>query len=109
MLFEALIVGLVGSTVGLLLGFGLALGLKALFGAIGIDLSEAGLVFQWRTVIVAYAVGVLVTLLAAYLPARHGGEGAAGRRDARRRDDPGVVDASPAGRRRRADACSAPG
>ena len=61
-LFEALIVGLVGSTVGLLLGFGLALGLKSLFGAIGLDLSEAGLVFQWRTVIVAYAVGVLVTL-----------------------------------------------
>ena len=70
-MFEALIVGLVGSTVGLLLGFGLALGLKALFGAIGIDLSEAGLVFEWRTVIVAYAVGVLITLVAAYLPARH--------------------------------------
>ena len=70
-LFEALVVGLVGSTVGLLLGFALALGLKALFGAIGLDLTQAGLVFQWRTVVVAYAVGVLVTLVAAYLPARH--------------------------------------
>ena len=37
-LLEALVVGLVGSTVGLLLGFVLALGLKALFGAIGLDL-----------------------------------------------------------------------
>ena len=69
-LIEALVVGLVGSTIGLALGFGLALGLKALFGAIGLDLSGAGLVFAWRTVAVAYAVGVLITLLAAYLPAR---------------------------------------
>lgn len=69
-LTEALIVGVLGSTAGLALGFGLAVGLKALFGAIGLDLSSAGLVFQWRTVGVAYAVGVLITLLAAYLPAR---------------------------------------
>ncbi|HEY7812111.1 MAG TPA: FtsX-like permease family protein [Nakamurella sp.] len=69
-LIEALVVGLVGSTIGLGLGFALAIGLKALFGAIGLDLSGAGLVFEWRTVIVAYAVGVLITLLAAYLPAR---------------------------------------
>ena len=69
-LLEALIVGLVGSTVGLALGFGLAAGLKALFGAIGIDLGAAGLVFGPRTAIAAYTVGVLVTLLAAYLPAR---------------------------------------
>jgi len=69
-LVEALVVGLVGSTVGLALGFALAAGLKALFGAIGLDLGQAGLVFQPRTAIAAYAVGVLVTLLAAYLPAR---------------------------------------
>lgn len=69
-LIEALVVGLVGSTVGLVLGFALAAGLKALFGAIGLDLGQAGLVFQPRTAIAAYAVGVLVTLLAAYLPAR---------------------------------------
>ena len=69
-LLEALVVGLVGSTVGLALGFALAAGLKALFGAIGLDLGQAGLVFEPRTAIAAYAVGVLVTLLAAYLPAR---------------------------------------
>jgi putative ABC transport system permease protein len=69
-LSEALIIGLIGSTVGLLLGFALALGLKALFAAIGLDLTQGGLVFQWRTAAAAYAVGVLVTLLAAYLPAR---------------------------------------
>ncbi len=69
-LVEALAIGLVGSTIGLLLGFGLAQALKSLFGGIGIDLTQAGLVFQWRTAIAAYAVGVLVTLVAAYLPAR---------------------------------------
>lgn len=71
-LVEAFVVGVAGSTVGLL-GFALALGLKVLFGMIGLDLSQAGLVLQWRTVAVAYAVGVLVTLLAAYLPARRAG------------------------------------
>ena len=69
-LLEALLVGLVGSTVGLLLGAVLALGLTALIGAIGVDLGGAGLVFRWQTAAVAYAVGVPVTLLAAFLPAR---------------------------------------
>jgi putative ABC transport system permease protein len=41
-----------------------------LFDAIGLDLTQADLVFHWRTAVVAYAVGALVTVLAAYLPAR---------------------------------------
>ena len=69
-LIEALVVGLLGSTLGLLAGFGLAAGLKALFAEFGLDLSGSPLVFQPRTAIVAFAVGVLVTLFAAYLPAR---------------------------------------
>src|SRR6478609_6635982 len=69
-LLEALLVGLVGSTVGLLLGAVLALGLTALMGAIGLDLGGVGLVFGWQTAVVAFGVGVPVTLLAAYLPAR---------------------------------------
>ena len=69
-LLEALLVGLVGSTVGLLLGAVLALGLTALMGAIGLDLGGVSLVFGWQTAVVAFAVGVPVTLLAAYLPAR---------------------------------------
>src|SRR6478735_3838880 len=69
-LLEALLVGLIGSTVGLLLGGVLALGLTALMGAIGLDLGGVGLVFGWQTAVVAFAVGVPVTLLAAYLPAR---------------------------------------
>jgi putative ABC transport system permease protein len=68
-LTEALILGVVGSTLGLLAGFGIASGLRALFGKFGLTI-DGGLVFGARTVLWSYAVGVLVTLVAAYLPAR---------------------------------------
>jgi len=69
-LLEAVVVGFLGSTLGLVLGFLLALGLKALYGLFGLDLSGTGLAFVPRTALVAYAVGMVVTLVAAYLPAR---------------------------------------
>jgi putative ABC transport system permease protein len=69
-LLEALAVGIVGSTLGLLLGLGVAQLLKLAFGLFGLDLGGAGLVLRLRTVLVAYAVGVIVTLIAAYVPAR---------------------------------------
>jgi len=69
-LFEASVVGLIGSTVGLGLGVLLALGIRSLFGSFGLDLSGQSLVFAPRTVLVAYAVGVAVTVAAAWLPAR---------------------------------------
>jgi putative ABC transport system permease protein len=73
-LFEAFVVGLVGSTLGLGLGFGLAVGIQALFATLGLDLSESPLVFQPSTAIAAYAVGLVVTMVAAYLPARRAGK-----------------------------------
>jgi putative ABC transport system permease protein len=69
-LLEALVVGVVGGTLGLLAGFGLAAGLKAVFASFGLDLSATPLVFSVRTVLVSYAVAIVVTLVAAYLPAR---------------------------------------
>ncbi len=69
-LFEALVMGFFGSTVGLGLGFALALGIKALFALIGLDLSGSPLVFEPRTAVAAYLVGMLVTAFAAYLPGR---------------------------------------
>jgi len=69
-LFEALVMGFVGSTVGLALGFALALGIKALFALIGLDLSGSPLVFEPRTALAAYLVGMFVTAFAAYLPGR---------------------------------------
>ncbi|MCW2901510.1 MAG: hypothetical protein JWO67_3775 [Streptosporangiaceae bacterium] len=65
---EALGVGLIGSTMGLVAGAGLAMALQALAG--GGSGSSAGLTFTLTPVIWSYAVGIAVTLVAAYLPAR---------------------------------------
>ncbi|MEZ0071064.1 ABC transporter permease [Planotetraspora sp. GP83] len=67
---EALGVGLFGSFAGLLAGAGLAIGLRVLFKAMGADLPTTGLVIAPGTVVWTFAVGVVVTLFAAYLPAR---------------------------------------
>ncbi|WP_242423598.1 ABC transporter permease, partial [Frankia sp. EI5c] len=67
---EAVIVGFVGATAGLLLGALLALGLRAAVGAFGVALPAGGLVFQARTVVLAYVVGLVVTGVAAFVPAR---------------------------------------
>ena len=72
-LFEAFVVGLFGSTVGLGCGFLLALGIQALFAQFGLDLSGSPLVFEPSTAYIAYGVGMLVTMVAAYLPARRAG------------------------------------
>ncbi|NUR07864.1 MAG: FtsX-like permease family protein [Nocardioidaceae bacterium] len=69
-LLEAVVVGLLGSTVGLGAGYLLAKGLQALFGVFGLDLSRAHFTVHPRTIVAAYAVGVLVTIVAALLPAR---------------------------------------
>lgn len=69
-LIEALVLGVVGSTVGLALGAGLALLLEVAFSAFGLDLGDQPLVFGLATVAWAYAVGVGVTVVAAYVPAR---------------------------------------
>jgi putative ABC transport system permease protein len=69
-MLEALAVGIVGSTLGLLLGLGVAQLLKLAFGLFGLDLGGAGLVLLPRTALIAYAVGVIVTVVAAYVPAR---------------------------------------
>jgi len=69
-LLEALVVGLVGSTAGLGAGYVLARGLQALFGAFGLDLSKATFSLTPGAVLASYAVGIVVTTAAAYLPAR---------------------------------------
>jgi putative ABC transport system permease protein len=69
-LAEAALTGLAASLIGLGLGVAAALGLKALLKAFGIVLPSASLVFEARTPIVALAVGVGVTLIAAIVPAR---------------------------------------
>ncbi|QEV16417.1 ABC transporter permease [Streptomyces alboniger] len=69
-LIEALLLGLVGSTLGLAAGIGLALGLIELMGLLGMNLKSTEMVVTWATPVSSYVVGVGVTFVAAYLPAR---------------------------------------
>ncbi|MER5796415.1 ABC transporter permease [Streptomyces sp. NPDC001980] len=69
-LTEAVLLGLVGSTLGLGAGVGLAFGLIKLMSAFGMNLKATEMVIGWGTPVAAYVVGVGVTFVAAYLPAR---------------------------------------
>jgi putative ABC transport system permease protein len=69
-ILEAFIVGLLSSLIGLVAGVGVAIGLKALFGVFGAQLPDAPTVIATRTVIASFAVGTIVTVIAAIMPAR---------------------------------------
>lgn len=69
-LTEAMLLGLVGSTLGLATGIGLAAGLIALMNTLGMNIKSSEMVIGWGTPVAAYVVGVGVTFVAAYLPAR---------------------------------------
>ncbi|MEU6914587.1 ABC transporter permease [Streptomyces olindensis] len=69
-LTEALLLGLVGSTLGLAAGIGLAAGLIELMGLLGMNIDADEMVIGWVTPVAAYVVGLGVTFVAAYLPAR---------------------------------------
>lgn len=66
---EAALVGLLASGVGLLSGVGLAAGIRALLKLIGIEIPSTAVALEPRTVIAALAVGLGVTLVAAFAPA----------------------------------------
>ncbi len=69
-LAEALIVGTVASLIGLGLGVLAAVGIEALFKALGFTLPSGSLIFEGRTVVVGLLVGIGVTLISAISPAR---------------------------------------
>src|SRR5918992_1057629 len=69
-LAEALIVGFVASAVGVGGGVVVAALLKSLLAAFGMDLPSHALVIKPRTIIVPVIVGVLITTLASWGPAR---------------------------------------
>jgi len=68
-ILESVVVGLLGSIIGLFLGLGIAAGLTALLKATGVDLPDHSLVFSARTVVVSLGVGTLIALLASLRPA----------------------------------------
>ena len=68
-LAEGAVLGVLGSAAGLVLGIGVAAGLKALFKAVGFELPSSGIVIAGRTIWVSMLVGVLVTLVSTLAPA----------------------------------------
>ena len=73
-LVEALLLGTFGSVLGVGAGVGLAVGLMKLMGSFGMHLSTADLTVAWTTPVIGLLLGVVVTVLAAYLPARRAGK-----------------------------------
>lgn len=73
-LIEALLLGIVGSVLGVGAGVGIAVGLMKLMSAAGMNLSTDDLTIAWTTPVIGVALGVIVTVLAAYLPARRAGK-----------------------------------
>ncbi|MFB7309787.1 ABC transporter permease [Streptomyces sp. NPDC056192] len=69
-LLEAAVVGALASVIGFLLGIGLATGLRSAMSLIGGKIPAGPLVISPVAVGAALGVGVLITVLAAWLPAR---------------------------------------
>ncbi len=67
---EALIIGIVGSIVGIAFGFVMAFFIRALMNFVGLVIPPGSLVLLPRTIIVALLVGIILTLLSSLLPAR---------------------------------------
>ncbi|GAA3146375.1 FtsX-like permease family protein [Streptomyces rameus] len=73
-LIEALLLGVLGSVLGVGAGVGIAVGLMKLMGQVGMHLSTSDLTVAWTTPALGLLLGVVVTVLAAYLPARRAGK-----------------------------------
>nr|WSX51527.1 ABC transporter permease [Streptomyces sp. NBC_00974] len=71
---EAFLLGVVGSALGVGAGIGLAVGLMKLMGQMGMSLSTGDLTIAWTTPVAGIVLGVVVTVVSAYIPARRAGK-----------------------------------
>ncbi|MFJ9147393.1 ABC transporter permease [Streptomyces sp. NPDC102270] len=69
-LIEAFVVGLIAAVTGLVAGIGIGAGLRSLMDTLGATVPDGPLIITPGTVGTALAVGVLITMLAAWLPGR---------------------------------------
>lgn len=72
--FEAFIVGVLGSAIGVLVGLGLVQGIKVLLDVFGMALPDSGLGLTPASVIVPIVLGSVVTVVSAWMPARRAGD-----------------------------------
>jgi putative ABC transport system permease protein len=68
---EALVVAIIASAVGIAAGVLLAIGLNEVSDALGFGVPDGPLTLLPRTIVVGMLTGVIVTVVAAVLPARH--------------------------------------
>ena len=68
-LVEAGVLGLVSGGIGVLLGVGLAAGIRLLLELVGVEIPSTSPALETRTILVGLAVGLLVTMVAAIAPA----------------------------------------
>ncbi|MFD7263928.1 ABC transporter permease [Streptomyces sp. NPDC059874] len=71
---EAFLLGVVGAVLGIGAGVGLAVGLMKLMGQMGMKLSTDDLTIAWTTPVIGIVLGVVVTVVAAFVPARRAGK-----------------------------------
>ncbi|HEX6658549.1 MAG TPA: FtsX-like permease family protein [Ilumatobacter sp.] len=69
-LIEALVVGVLASVAGLVAGVGVASGLRMLMAAFGYEMPNGPMVINAQAMVLSFAVGVGITVLSAWLPAR---------------------------------------
>ncbi|MEU1176607.1 FtsX-like permease family protein [Streptomyces sp. NPDC005820] len=69
-LIEAFVVGAVAGVTGLVAGIGIGAGLRSLMNTLGATVPDGPLVVSPGTVAAALGVGVVITMLAAWLPGR---------------------------------------
>lgn len=73
LLVEAVVIGLVGSTLGFIFGIGLSQALSALLNAIGLEIPTTGLTINTGAIFSTVLVGTIITTLSAILPALRSG------------------------------------
>lgn len=71
---EAVAIGMAGAASGLAAGVGLAIGLRALFTGLDMTLPDGPMVISPISMAVAAAVGISITLVSAWMPARRAGK-----------------------------------
>ncbi|MEJ6012989.1 FtsX-like permease family protein [Corynebacterium sp. H127] len=71
--FEAIVVGIVGSILGIFAGIGIVKAIYAMMEAQGVGMPDAGLSLDTASIAAPLVVGIVVTVFSAWAPARRAG------------------------------------
>jgi putative ABC transport system permease protein len=68
--WEGVVIGLVGSFLGVVIGIALSFGVIAVLSAFGVSLPGSGVSISWTTVLYGVLIGTAITVLSVIIPAR---------------------------------------